>query len=164
MNNPKNLVTLFPVVFSIAILLNLLVYQSLNVFYPEPEYPFGCYRGEEITVWESTGNKFINTMDKKVIREDEPNCQLAYNRQLQQHALVSLFALLGVGILSILSSRNSKTKAVELGLSYGGAFLLLGSLGQLYNLGSQAVQVLVILLAFAVLMYFASKRTGLNLD
>jgi hypothetical protein len=74
-----------------------------------------------------------------------------------------LFVLVIVGVASVIASRQFKNKAVELGLSYGGLFMLISTLGQLWQVGSQAAQLVGILLALLALVYFATKKTDFNL-
>jgi hypothetical protein len=73
-----------------------------------------------------------------------------------------LVVLIAIGTLSLIFARKSKSKGVELGLAYGGLFMLLSTLGQLWQVGSQAVQLVAILFGLGLLLYFASKRTDLN--
>ena len=181
-----------PYAIGIAILLNLFVYQGMEVIYPAINYEDYCGGRQDIMAEPDrydpvSGQKL--TFSTEEIAEFENSCvadggryepdrqpgALGYcdefytcNQERESaerdRALVMLVVLIGVGTLSLVFARKSRSKGVELGLAYGGLFMLLSTLGQLWRVGSQAVQLVAILMALGLLMYFASKRTDLNLE
>ena len=192
MRNFKDFLSLAPYAIGIAILLNLFVYQGMEVIYPSVDYEDFCgsemdrmieparfdpVSGQELTFSTDEITEFENSCvaDGGRYESDRRPGALGYcdefytcnqEREAAQRdrALVMLIVLIGIGTISLIMAKKSKSKGVELGLAYGGLFMLLSTLGQLWQVGSEYIQVAAILLALGVLMYFASKRTDLNLD
>jgi len=193
MRNFKDFITLAPYAVGIAILLNLFVYQGMEVIYPSIDYEDYCGgRGSDMMIEPARFDPVSGqelTFSTEEIKEFENSCvadggryeatktpgALGYCDELytcnqereaaeRDRALIMLIVLIGIGTISLVMAKKSKAKGVELGLAYGGLFMLLSTFGQLWRVGSEYIQVAAILLALGVLMYFASKRTDLNLD
>jgi hypothetical protein len=190
MNNFKDFLVLAPYALGIAILLNLFVYQGMEVVYPSIDYNDYCgseidkalepdrfdpVSGQELTFSTEEIEEYKNSCEADGGRyesarisgqlgycDENYSCNLEREAAERDRALVMLVVLIAIGTLSLIFARKSKSKGVELGLAYGGLFMLLSTLGQLWQVGSQAVQLVAILFGLGLLLYFASKRTDLN--
>jgi hypothetical protein len=184
MKHFKELLTLIPFVIGIAVLLNLFVYQGMEVIYPSPIYEDYCgnsydrmvepsrvtidgqpinYTPAEITEFENqcvaVGGRYEESFEPGQLGYCDQNytCNLEREADEKSRALVMLIVLTIGGAASLIASKQFKNKAVELGFSYGGLFMLLSTLGQLWRVGSQAVQLVGIVLALAAVVYFANR-------
>lgn len=179
MKHFKELLTLIPFILGIGILLNLFVYQTMEVIYPAINYEDYC--GEmnrviepareldqaftELEIQEfanqcvAGGGKYEESFRGNELGYCNQNFTCNQEREAAEkdRALVMLIVLILTGTASLIASRQFGNKAVELGLSYGGLFMLLSSLGQLWQVGSQAVQLIGIVLALGGLIYFSSR-------
>ena len=190
MTNFRDLLTLAPYIIGIAILLNLFVYQGMEVIYPSIDYDdycgsadrsldeparFDAVSGQELTFstveieeyknsCEAGGGKYepARASGQLGYCDEFYTCNQEFEAAQRDRALIMLVVLIAVGTLSLIFARKAKSKGVELGLAYGGLFMLISTLGQLWQVGSQAVQLVAILFALGLLLYFASKRTDLN--
>lgn len=186
MKNFKELFTLIPFVVGIAILLNLLVYQGMEVIYPEPMYEDFCtnrldqithptklegdqvYTDLQITDYKNQCITKGGLYESSAIAGElgycdfDYTCRVEYEKSAEQYSLIVMSVLLIIGVLLLMTSRQFSNKAVELGFSYAGVFMMIGSLGRLWQVGSQASQLIAILIALGGLLYFANQKLRLE--
>lgn len=183
MKNFKELLTLIPFVLGIAILANILVYQSMQIIYPQVVYENFCHLNKtdqiKLPALEDSTNTYTEAQIKSYANscveaggkyepvgitgeigycDQDYQCREDFDEANADRSLIMLIVLIGIGTGLLILSRIATVKAVELGLSYGGVFMLVGSLGYLFNVGSQLAQLIGIAAALLALVYFAHKK------
>lgn len=167
-------------VLGIVIVLNLFIQYSINAVYPQPEYQDFC-KEEQVTVIPQTQTECTSkggqwTEDQSIgvkrpvaVGETQQTgyCNMQYTCSKEYEAASDVYrrnvfvtrVILGVLALGI-SFVVASAPAVALGLSFGGVLsLLIATTGYWSKLG-QYVQVIVLGIALAILIWIGIKKIG----
>ena len=148
MKNLKELAVVIPFVLSIAILLNLFVYRGIDTVYPEPEYSDFCDTLQDQKIFDS----------RQLEMGENLECTQLFNKAEAEYALFKMIILIGLATLILAGSRQVQNRITSLGLSYAALFMFIGSLGDLWRVDSSIIQLLVILIALVIVIYFVNKK------
>jgi uncharacterized protein (DUF983 family) len=178
----KEVLMTAPFVIAIAVLTNIFVYYGLHLVYPAPLWEDFCGDKERLQINDETtclAEGGIWNPSLEVVSEGQTpvrtgyceatyECRENYEEAQKSYNGIKLLVLLIAGsIVLALAITRKLQQAVTLGFSYGGAFLLLGALGSLWNIAADlgklvVIGVLLVLLVFVTNRYFNHGRQDIQ--